>query len=133
MRSSLLLALSLLLGAAHAADDRMRWRTGVLSETGKTYWWRPAFDSNDPEISFAEPDDIWKYGQTDSGTPYIWRTDPHGRLEVQLWRRGSLDSGAPYWWRTAKGSLQEVRLADPFELVGTNEDGVDDAALKDEL
>lgn len=102
------------------ADDAMRWRKGTLTDSGKTYWWRPGINREDPEVSLHEPDDIWKYGETDKGTPYIWRTDEYGMPEVQLWRRAKLESGKPYWWRTAQGQLQEVRLTDPFELVGTN-------------
>ena len=128
------LVLALLLpGELHALDDAMRWRTAFLDKSGEMYWWRPGFDSNDPEVAFTEPDDIWKYGQTEAGSPYIWRTDPRGKPEVQMWRRAFLDSGAPYWWRTTKGTLQDVRLKDPYELVGSNDDGMEASALKDEL
>ena len=81
------LVLALLLpGELHALDDAMRWRTAFLDKSGEMYWWRPGFDSNDPEVAFTEPDDIWKYGQTEAGSPYIWRTDPRGKPEVQMWR-----------------------------------------------
>jgi len=95
--------------------------------------------SDDPEISLHEPDDIWKYAETEAGTPYIWRTKESGKPEVQIWRRGTLDSGALYWWRTLNGVLQEVRLSDPYALVGSNDDGGDTPATlatrrsKDEL
>lgn len=104
-------------------EEAMVWRRGELSDSSGPYWWRPANNPDDPQVSLTEPDDVWKFGETDAGSPYIWRTDEKGNPEVQLWRRGTLDSGKPYWWRTANGLLQEVRLSNPYKLVGSNEQG----------
>jgi hypothetical protein len=116
--SRFLLVICLALGVHALGEDELRWRKGTLADSGRPYWWRPTADSEDPEVTFIEPDDAWKMGRTDSGAPYLWRTTDNGKPEVQLWRMGYLDSGAPYWWRTTKGALQEVRLTNPFDQVG---------------